>query len=280
MGDTIDSLQIYINSRYAETNLDYTGSNQTYKLPYILAPDGHYIHISVVNAVIPMSFNNITTRNNTVICIETYPIIPADPLALPPVVYQDAHDEEFTMIIPSGNYNANQMSNQLTTGYWAATNPLYPTPHLKVTYNSITNTFLFKNTLDQNFKFTLPYTTCIEPLGLSTNVLYNTSIFGQLTSYNAINLATVRAINIVTNYSSGNLSILEQNNFNTLASIPVIALPNSLIYYVNSNDFKTNLYLGEINNISIKLTDQDNNSLHLNGLYYNMTLQIDILRFN
>ena len=260
----IDSMQLYLNSKYSDQIYnESTGANSSclFVFPYITCPSNYYINVSVINATIPFSFYQINQYNNQITIQYT---------GFSPVNY----------FIPFGNYNANQLANKLTTGYWAPTNPLYTVTNLKVTYNAITNKFLFLNTLSNNFKFPTEYTTCIEPLGLSTNVLYNTSIFGELNSGFSINLATVRAINIVTNYSSGNLSILEQNNFNTLASIPVVALPNSLIYYENSNDFKTNLYLGEINNINIKFTDQDNNSIDLNGLYYNLTLQVDILRFS
>lgn len=274
MGETIDSLQIYINSKYASSNPDYSGANNLYLLPYIVAPEGHYIHISVVNASIPYSFYNINELNNVLYCVVHYQFI-TDVMI--------AHDESYFINIPVGNYNANQMVNVLSKmSNWTATSDSgsYNNPNLVVTYNAIVNRFTFRNTLDLEFNFPYPNTTCIEPLGLS-EILINSSSFGyEYTSKYSINLAVIRAINIVTNYSSGNLSILQQNNFNTLCSIPVTTLPNTLVYYENSNDFKTNLYLGEINNINIKLTDQDNNVLFLNGLYYNLTLQIDILRFN
>jgi len=274
MGDTIDSLQIYINSKYASSNPDYSGANNLYLLPYIVAPEGHYIHISVVNASIPYSFYNINSDNNVLYCTVHYQFISG---------VMAAHDESYFINISQGNYNANQMATVLSKmSNWTPTSSLgsYDNPNLVVTYDAITNRFIFKNTLNLEFEFPYPQTTCIEPLGLS-EILINNSSFGyQYISKYSINLAVVRTINVVTNYSSGNLSILEQNNYNTLCSIPVTVLPNSLIYYENSNDFKTNLYLGEINNINIKLTDQDNNVLFLNGLYYNLTLQIDILRFN
>ena len=274
MGETIDSLQIYINSKYASSNPDYSGANNLYLLPYIVAPEGHYIHISVVNASIPYSFYNINELNNVLYCVVHYQFI---------TDVMNAHDESYFINIPVGNYNANQMVNVLSKmSNWTATSGSgsYDNPNLVVTYNAIVNRFTFRNTLNLEFNFPYPNTTCIEPLGLS-EILINNSSFGyEYTSKYSINLAVIRAINVVTNYSSGNLSILQQNNFNTLCSIPVTTLPNTLVYYENSNDFKTNLYLGEINNINIKLTDQDNNVLFLNGLYYNLTLQIDILRFN
>jgi hypothetical protein len=83
----------------------------------------------------------------------------------------------------------------------------------------------------------------------------------------------------MTNFTSGNLTVLSKNNYNTLCSIPVLVLPNSLIAYENPNQFKTNLYISEFNSITIILTDQDGNLLNFNGQDFNLTLQLDIVKF-
>ncbi|NDB58356.1 hypothetical protein EB001_07910 [bacterium] len=253
-----DSIQIYINSKHADVIIDATNSNCIYYLPYIKASTGHYIHLSLVNATIPYSFYNINQSNSILQYIQKDPIT----LAIISSVY---------IYIPYGNYNANQMVTWLNTNI----------PSLKTTYSTISNKFYMINTLGNIFLFNIAGGNCFEPLGLSaTNQQANTSIVNELYSPNAINLATIRCINIVTNYNSGNVSILEENNFTTLASVPVVAQPNSLIFYENTNNFRSNLFIGEFNNISIRLTDQDGNKLDFNGQFYNMTLQIDILQFS
>ena len=57
-----DSMQIYLNSRYADEIADpLTGKNSDYKFifPYISCPTNYYINVSLVNASIPFSFYQI-----------------------------------------------------------------------------------------------------------------------------------------------------------------------------------------------------------------------------
>jgi hypothetical protein len=42
---------------------------------------------------------------------------------------------------------------------------------------------------------------------------------------------------------------------------------------------KFNLYSNTINFINIRLADQNNNALNLNGQYFSITLQLDIIKF-
>lgn len=272
--DIEDSLQIFVNSKYANVQFNNYGTNSQYILPYITASSGHYIYISVINAVIPYSFYNINLNNNYLYCTVHYQFISG---------VMSAHDESYYIDIGYGNYNAVQLAQVLSNmSNWTPTSSLgsYNNPNLVVTYSAIYNKFTFKNTLNLEFDFSIPYSTCFEPLGLSKTLAVNNASFGySYTSFYTINLATVRTINISTNFSSGNLTILKTNNYNTLCSIPVLGLPNSLISYENPNDFKTNLYVNEFNNITILLTDQDGNKIDLNGQYYTLTLQIDILKF-
>jgi hypothetical protein len=64
-----------------------------------------------------------------------------------------------------------------------------------------------------------------------------------------------------------------------LCTIPVNTAPNSNIVYYNDNKFTTNLYSNILNEIEIKLVDQDNMLLDLNGLDWSLTLQLDIVDF-
>ena len=248
-----DSLQIYINSKYADQFLDNTNTNIVINLPYITVPNGHYIHLSVINATIPYSFYTINSRNNG-IQINSIPTAGISPAGF--------------YVIPSGCYNANQLASTLTALI----------PNMTVTYNNILNIFIFTCTTT-DFIIDIQFTTANELLGLSSNNLYNTSIGKVLRSYTLINLSTVRTINIISNYNTGNINILENNLFNTLCSIPVLSPPYSLITYTNPNNYSSNLYISEFNNITLKLVDQDGNSINLNGQYFNLTLQIDVLKF-
>jgi len=248
-----DSLQIYINSKYADQFLDNTNSNILINFPYITVPNGHYIHLSVINATIPFSFYTVNDSNHT-IQINSIPTASISPAG--------------TYYIPNGSYNANQLATTLTNLI----------PNMTVSYNNILNIFFFTcSTTD--FIIDITYTTATELLGLSTNNLYNTSIGKVLRSYTLINLTRVRTINIVCNYNTGNINILENNFYNTLCSIPVLTPPYSLITYTNPNNYSSNLYISELNNITLKLVDQDGSPINLNGQFFNLTLQIDVLKF-
>lgn len=248
-----DSLQIYINSKYADQFLDNTNANILINFPYITVPNGHYIHLSVINATIPFSFYTVNETNNK-IQINSIPTTGVSPAGL--------------YIIPNGSYNANQLASTLTNLI----------PNMTVTYSNVLNIFFFTcSTTD--FIIDITFTTATELLGLSTNNLYNTSIGKVLRGYTLINLTRVRTINIICNYNTGNINILENNFYNTLCSIPVLTPPYSLITYTNPNNYSSNLYISELNNITLKLVDQDGLPINLNGQYFNLTLQIDVLKF-
>ncbi len=63
----IESIQIYLNSRYATEVVNGNIANCIYYLPVIEIPDGHHIYLSLQNATIPYSFYSITSFDNTFI---------------------------------------------------------------------------------------------------------------------------------------------------------------------------------------------------------------------
>jgi len=249
----IDSMQLYLNSKYADETYDNgTGqnSNVLFTFDYISCPSNYYINISLVSLTIPFSFYQINQYNQTIAVQYT---------GFSPIFYN----------IPFGNYNANQLATWITLNI----------PNFTCTYNSITNKFKFVSTGGQ-FTILTAQTTARELLGLNTvSDVYNISAAGILNSYFGINLASVRTIQVRSNYNTGNITTFERNTMNDLGSIPVTTLPNSLITYTNPNNFRTNLYINEINNIQIQLLTQDGIPLNLNGQYFNITLQIDIIQF-
>ena len=59
-----ESIQIYLNSRYATQTIDNNTANCIYYLPVIEIPDGHHIYLSLQSAQIPYSFYSITSVDN------------------------------------------------------------------------------------------------------------------------------------------------------------------------------------------------------------------------
>jgi hypothetical protein len=76
-----------------------------------------------------------------------------------------------------------------------------------------------------------------------------------------------------------NVNVAQRYNQNILATIPVLAQPFGLINYTNPNNFRVNMFSCAMNMIKVKLVDNQANLIHLNGVNYQMTLQLDIVKF-
>jgi len=173
-----------------------------------------------------------------------------------------------TLYINYGNYNANQLATYLSQNL----------PNTTVTYNSIINKFTFSNSVN-DFKILSQYTTCQDLLGISSNDLYNSSIGKNLTLFKQVNLAQNQMIKIATNFNSGSISNLNNNDMKILCSFPVFNPPYSLITYTNNDKYKIDLNKNTFNTINIKLLNQDEEPLELNQQYFSLTLQLDFINF-
>ena len=239
-----ESFQIYLNS----TNADNINNNiYNFILPNLEIADGNYIYLSVQYANIPYSFYNINTTNN--VLIYTLNLL------------------NYTVTITPGNYNITQLITFLKSNMSGFT----------ISYNSITNKMNFSHST-YNFVF-LSTSTCQEILGFKTNTNY-TSTTLSIISINCISLIPIKCINIVSNLLTYNINKANPNNQSILCCMPVTTQPNSIIEYKNNNNFRSNLFINQISNITIKLTDQNNNTLDLNGLDFFLTIQLDIEKFN
>jgi hypothetical protein len=214
----------------------------------IETPNQTTIYVSVKHAIIPFSFYNINTSNNRL----DYTV----------------NGQTVYLSIDVGNYNAYQLASYLTNNM----------ANFIVTYDSITNKFIFKNSL---YDFILSqYSTCLNILGLSPITLYLTSILKTLTSNYCVNLQTTQCICIASNnWTTNCINSMDVKSKNILCSIPIISQPYSNIIYMNTGDFKCNLYSNVISSIQLKLVDQNNNTIELNGCQWSITLQMDIINF-
>jgi len=247
-----ESIQIHLNSKYAKNFNNQNYSDIDFETNLISVDDNYSIHLSVINASIPYSFYNINSTNNK-------------------LNYQELTTPDLTgltLYINYGNYTAYQLATYLSQNL----------PNTTVTYNSIINKFTFTNSVNE-FKILSQYSTCINVLGLSTNDLYNSSFGKSLTLYKQINLAQNQMIKIATNFNSGSISNLNNNDMKILCSFPVNNVPYSLITYTNNDKYKIDLNNNNFNSINIKLLNQDEQPLELNQQYFSLTLQLDFVNF-
>jgi len=242
-----ESIQIYLNSRYATEVVNDNTANCIYYLPVIEIPDGHHIYLSLQNANIPYSFYSITSVDNTL----TWGLVAGS---------------VFTYNVEPGNYTV----TQLITVIQAAMGSAYT-----ITFNSITCKLLITHTTS-NFVI---YASSINHILGFSKTTNTTSIGNSLTGRDCVNLNQIRALNIECNFPTYNVNVAQAYNQNILATIPVYVAPFSIITYENPNNFRTNLYINKLDQIQIRIIDNNGLLVNLNGINYQMTLQLDCIKF-
>lgn len=252
-----ETIQIHLNSKYATSYNNNNTSDCNFTLPNIEVADGYYIHLSVQSCVIPYSFYNIDSTNNALFYQEI--IVDGNGAQTGTTNTQ--------IYIASGNYNAIQLASYLTANL----------PRTTVSYSIITGKFTFINSTN-NFIIKSQYSNCLDLIGCSSNDLYNTSALKKLVSYTPANLSPRQCICVSSNLQTGNINNQLGSNRSIICSIPITSAPFSLITY-NNQSSKFNLYTNFLNFINLKLTDQSGVSLNLNGQYFSITLQLDIIKF-
>jgi hypothetical protein len=243
----IESIQIYLNSRYATEIIGDNIANSVYYLPVIEIPDGHHIYLSLQNATIPYSFYSISSFDNTFI----FGLVGS-----PPTTY----------VVEPGNYNIKQLIDVIGLAMGVS---------YTITYNSITGKVLITHTTNN---FTIYASTINHTLGFSKTT-NTTSTGNSLNGRDCVNVNQIRALNIEINFPTYNVNIAQAYNQNILATIPVYVAPYSIITYENPNNFRTNLYVNKLDQIQIRILDNENRLIDMNGINYQMTLQLDCVKF-
>lgn len=248
-----ESIQIYLNSAKADKYINDSISDCEFVLPIIEIPDGFHIYLSLHSALIPYSFYNINSTNNII----EYEIDLSEG--------ETNYTIAYALTITEGNYNINQLVSYLTTNMNS----------ISITYDGITNKLTFTGT----YPFTLQsYSTCFNIIGFVSGNNY-TSTNNSLTSVNCINVNQIKAINVITNLSTYNINKSFSNNLSILSCIPVNRPPYSIIEYENKNNYRCNLFMNQLQLIKIKLVDENENLINLNGLHYSLVLQLDVVSF-
>jgi len=243
----IESIQIYLNSRYATETVGDNIANSIYYLPVIEIPDGHHIYLSLQNATIPYSFYSITDFDNT-------------------FIFGLVGDPATTYYIEPGNYTITQLIGVIQAAMGAS---------YTITYSSITSKLLITH-LTSNF---IIYASTINHILGFSKTTNTTSTVNLLYGRDCVNLNQIRAINVEVNFPTYNVNVAQPYNSNILATIPVYVAPFSIITFQNQNNFRTNLYINKLDQIQIRLLDNEARLINMNGIQYQMTLQLDCVKF-
>jgi hypothetical protein len=241
-----EKIQLFLNSKTANKYIDNKTSDCVFHLPIINIPKHRKVYVSVQTAMIPYSFYNVSSINNT-------------------LKYTINGGATQTLTITPGNYNVNTLITAITTDI----------PAFTITYNSKTNILTFSHS---TYDFTLESTsTCFEVLGFEDNITY-TSTSQVLTGTISLNLFTIRNVYVSSdNFQINNINNSTPNKSNILCSIPIDTSHHSMISYSNIYGVRNMIHhVHNLTNLHIKLTDQDDDVLDLNGCHFSLTLEIDI----
>ena len=253
-----ETIEIYLNSKFANKYIDNLTSNCVFYLPNIELNKNEKAFINLKSCVIPFSWYNVNKTNNV-------------------LDIRIANLRPYTIEIPFGNYNINQLIAYLQLQFLLFVgNDKY----LTITYSSQTNKLTFTHTYHT---FKLEYSsTCFELLGFvfdNDTDYIGTNISGtkhELISVYSINLFVIRTIYLASdNFILNNINANNPNSSNILCSISVSGNPNSIIHYNNESKHLIH-HLNNINQLQIKLLDQDGDAIELNGCHFDVTLELII----
>ena len=217
-----------------------------FKLPQIDIKKYHKAHISLTDAVIPYSFYNVNSTNDT--------------------LNYELNSISYQLQITHANYNITTFIAYLQSNLQAG---------FTITYNSATNKILFSHST-YDFSF-LSSSTCFELIGFIEGNTY-TSSANNLTSVIGINFFTIRNIQIVSsNFIMNNINTITPNQANIITSIPINSQMGGIINYNNINNISSLVHeITNINSLHIRLEDQDSDILNLNGLHWSANLLLTI----
>lgn len=238
---------------------------------YIETPKDYTCFLSLVSAVIPTSFTQINSSNNSftlsvrhastlVVTTQTitlenanYGIDPSDETLQE---FRDALREKLETAFPV-----------VTFGTWYV--DLDERKRLYIELNSPTYD-IFNSSINTNISRVFNV-----PNGTYTNVVTD----GNLTTliFGVLNLMPITNIYVVLNNQFSQKVFNSQNQSSTLilANLPLDNQMNSYLYYYPSNKNAKQVITSWINSFHVMITDSDFNILDFQGLHNELTIRVD-----
>lgn len=255
METIVDNILISLNSKYGIKKNDTYLSEISFPFTGILTPDKTIkrAFISLQNATIPISFYIINETNNRLVLKDL------------------AGGLTYNIDVDYGNYSASTLIIELQ----AKINAGFPYP-CSILFNKNTGklTFTFSGSVQIRNTSTMDDILGTGGSDLSTNgsnrifMPYPLSLLGtkKLTiKSQALDIASFDA-------QTGNI-------MNIIATIPVTETFYGLLTYVPATETKFLLTTNYLNEIDIRITDEDNNDINFNNVNWSMTLCLSIERF-
>lgn len=289
-----DSIVIHldsrINCRYLESDLNGNplSTNFSYDLvEAIEIPNNEIVEISLYTATIPYSFYNVRQNINNSFIIRYYSNL------------SNIFEEQATIFLDEGNYSATGLLNAFKT---KITNLSDDANYIHPEGQQLIKTLNFTtNYSRETLKFNIICTTSL-PNGnifgaLELEFVNTKSLFGvrkNILPYKFTNDDQNRVFNseicidindnihglyIRQNLTSKSTLDNESGTFsNILARIPINTNAGGIIFHTPSNStHRARTSLHSIQTINIKLTDDANNTIDLNGLHFQISLLLTFL---
>ena len=241
MNNVIDARQINLSPSGAtkKNNLSFN-SDLEFNIINLIKNQSYILYnkIKISHCEIPFSFYIINEYNNKLVLSTG-------------IIY-----------IPYGNYNANSFISTLSL--------LLPI-NMTITLNSSNGKF----TLKYNTSFTILQTSNIyKIMGFKINTSYisteNEIILPFPANFLGTNNIYIKCPNLILdNYNT------ITKDYITLLSIPVNVPPFGIIQYLNSSNISNLVKNIQLDNLEIKITDDDNNLIDFNNLEWNITIEIE-----
>ncbi len=247
-----ESFMIVLDSRNAETYLNGTKhSNVMFdiKYPIQIPKDAIYATCVVNTFTCPVSFYQINSTNNNL------------------RIFSNNYVASY--YFPDGNYNANTFMtafrNLLPAGF-------------TITYDSVINKFSIGYTTE----FSIYPCSILSVIGgvFDNSTTYTSNITNTVYLPFPCNFAGLNSFNIrCSSMRTNNLDSFDVcSTSDIIASIPVNAMPNGVIFYEKRNDFEFEFKESIISELQIELMDDQENYLDLNNQHWNLVLQINYVR--
>ena len=261
-----DNILITLNSDYGRRINGSKNSRITFDFNSILQdePDVVRVNISVLNAMIPCSFYNITSLNNTF----NYGYY-----------VNNTVNQNFNFItIPEGNYNSITLIDAINNAFIAKNDTFLNFSYDRITGKtkfSCTNTLVIKLLI-------LVQSTMLSILGFD-NDNYSTLLSSSnqtIISPYTMNLLGVKRISIHSQQiNTVSYSSIDMSASTTLCTINNNSPMNGIISYENYSDLnKFILRVKEINSIDIELKDENQQFLDLHNIPWTITLSLEVIR--
>ena len=262
-----NSYLIHIRSKDCEQQIpNLTTDFQFILNPPITIDQEDYLTCQCVYAEIPYSFYN-TNSNNNYFYITEYDTTDYT---------GTAYSRHFSLT--SGSYSVyelrDEVKSQLNTNNHYSSSTTYD-----VTYNIITNKMTISmsaGTRSAIINFTVSNNMSIQLGFKEQNYSLNPS--NTIVSDNVCNMSNVHAIYVKSNMSSSKVYNTRgnHNNSSILQKIQIDSNSLNMIYSTPTDaSYKSKLEQKTIDRIELRLTDQRDRLIDLNGLHFEMTLQFN-----